>query len=225
MFMSDTPSFRQLYRLLDDAVDAGAWWPAETIFEIGVGAILTQNTAWRNVEQAIDALKQAEQLHPSAIWEIDQDRLKALIRPAGFMNAKASYLKDYTAWHLQHHASADRAETPALRTSLLTVTGIGPETADDMLLYIYHRPVFIWDTYARRMLTQAGYNVPKSYEAARRKLGPQVCDANFTLAELQHFHGLIVEAGKQATAVGGWANYWQWLTHRNHPVHPRDNVS
>lgn len=202
---------RDLYNLLDAAVDPGHWWPAETDFEIGVGAILTQNTAWVNVEQAIVALRATDRLNPAGIVSVEQEELKGLIRPAGFMNAKASYLKAYTSWYLEHHESAGSLSIDALRASLLSVFGIGPETADDLLLYVYDRPVFIWDTYARRMLAAAGYAVPNGYESARRALSSVMLQAAFTTEEQQRFHGLIVEAGKQATRHGGWNEYWDHL--------------
>lgn len=209
--MSAPCTFRQLYNLLEDAVDPGTWWPAETNFEIGVGAILTQNTAWVNVEQAIAALEQTHQLSPTGIAHVDLEELKDLIRPAGFMNAKATYLKNYATWYLANHATAHLVETTVLRSNLLEVKGIGPETADDILLYMYDRPVFIWDTYARRMLATAGYQLPQGYEATRRALSPHMVEAEFSTIEQQRFHGLIVEAGKQATAAGGWEKYWDHL--------------
>ena len=204
-------TFRELYHLLDEAVDPGTWWPADTNFEIGVGAILTQNTAWVNVEQAIDALRDQDLLNPAGIAMVGHEELKTHIRPAGFMNAKAAYLKNFTTWFLTNHEFADDQSTTALRKNLLEVRGIGPETADDMLLYIYDRPVFIWDTYARRLLTAAGYETPKGYEATRRALTAAMLQAEFSTTEHQRFHGLIVEAGKTATAVGGWDTYWQQL--------------
>lgn len=211
-------TFRRLYTLLEAAVDAGTWWPADTDFEIGIGAILTQNTAWVNVEQAICRLRQADLLNPTGIATTDLDQLKDLIRPAGFMNAKATYLKNYTTWYLANHAVAETLATKPLRDNLLAVRGVGPETADALLLYIYNRPVFIWDTYARRMLSAAGYSLPKGYEATRRHLTTAEQQAEFTITEQQRFHGLIVEAGKQATAAGGWDAYWQWLMQYRHDV-------
>lgn len=211
--MAPQHSFRQLYDLLDHSVDPGVWWPAETDFEVGVGAILTQNTAWTNVEQAIAALRTQDVLHPSGISTVPVEELKTLIRPAGFMNAKAEYLKNYATWFLTNHASADEDTTAQLRAHLLSVRGIGPETADDLLLYVYDRPVFIWDTYARRMLVATGFEVLNGYEPARKALTPVMEAAEFSVTEHQRFHGLIVEAGKRATAAGGWETYLQQLTH------------
>lgn len=216
--MSPRLTFRQLYELLDAHIEPGTWWPADTDFEIGVGAILTQNTAWINVEHAIYALHHSGQLSPEAIARIDGDELISLIRPAGFMNAKAAYLKNFATWFLVNHATAHLRTTQTLRSDLTAVKGIGPETADDMLLYTYARPVFIWDTYARRMLAAAGYETPKEYESARRALTSHVDHAEFTVFELQRFHGLIVEAGKHATVSGGWETYWSQLTSQRQPV-------
>ena len=194
--MAPQHSFRQLYDLLNHWVDPGTWWPADTDFEVGVGAILTQNTAWTNVEQAIDALRAQDLLAPSTIATVPVEELKMLIRPAGFMNAKATYLKNLATWFLTNHDYADEETTVQLRAHLMSVRGIGPETADDLLLYVYDRPVFIWDTYARRMLAAAGYTVPNGYEPARKALNPALEAADFSVAEHQRFHGLIVEAGE-----------------------------
>lgn len=209
--MSQPWTFRQLYQLLARTIEPGIWWPAESEFEVGVGAILTQNTAWVNVEMALEALRTADLLHPSGIATLPLDELKTLIRPAGFMNAKAQYLKNYTTWFLTNQDLAPTLATPELRSSLLAVRGVGPETADDLLLYVYDRAVFIWDTYARRFLAAAGYPVAQGYEPTRRRLSHVMAEAEFTVAEQQRFHGLIVEAGKQATAAGGWETYWAQL--------------
>lgn len=192
-------------------MDPGVWWPAETDFEIGVGAILTQNTSWTNVEYAIAALRQHKALTPDGLLALEDAHLTRLIRPAGFMNAKTTYLRHYTVWYQRHYDSAAQLPTDQLRDHLLTVRGIGPETADVLALYVYQRPVFIWDTYARRLLATAGYVTPPGYEAARRALTDTMLEAGFTAVEQQRFHGLIVEAGKAATAAGGWDTYWHHL--------------
>src|SRR5690625_5842257 len=121
------------------------------------------------------------------------DELKTLIRPAGFMNAKAQYLKNYTTWFLTNHDLAPSLATPVLRSSLLAVRGVGPETADNLLLYVYDRAVFIWATYARRFLAAAGYPVAQGYEPTRRQPGHVMAEAELTAAGRQRFHGLIEE--------------------------------
>src|SRR5699024_1592824 len=98
---------------------------------------------------------------------------------------------------------AEQLATKPLRDNLLAVGGVGPETADVLLLYVYHRPVFIWDTYARRMLSTAGYSLPKGYETTRRYLATAERQAKFTTTEQQQYsRGRLVEAGKHATAGG-----------------------
>lgn len=205
----DLPSFRSIYEALAAVLPRTQWWPAESDFEIVVGAVLTQNVAWRNVEYAIAALKDGGHLRPEGILALDHAHLAEIIRPAGYMNAKARYLHNITRWFQGTHAIASSFDTPTLRASLLGVTGVGPETADDILLYVYKRPIFIWDVYARRLLTHLGYPVPSTYEAARRTLGRHVSAADFSVEELSVFHGLIVEAGKIVRAAGSYDAVWE----------------
>lgn len=202
--LPSTPSFRAVYEALSATGVHGQWWPAESEFEIVVGAVLTQNVAWRNVEYAIAALRAAGCLDPAQILACEHARLAKLIRPAGYMNTKARYLHNVTAWFQANHALATSMEDEALRQSLLAVKGVGPETADDILLYVYHRPVFIWDIYARRLFTHLGYAIPSTYEAARHALSTHVNAAEFSVEELAIFHGLIVDVGKLAQATGSY---------------------
>jgi endonuclease-3 related protein len=136
------------------------WWPAETPFEVCVGAILTQNTAWTNVEKAIRALKQAGIMSPKALYESDREQLAQLIRPAGYFNVKSRRLQDFAAWlFLNHHGSLDRmfaGNWQQLRAELLRVHGIGPETADSILLYAGNKPSFVVDSYTRRLFHRLG---------------------------------------------------------------------
>src|SRR5699024_5170873 len=134
-------------------------------------------------EQAIDALRANRLLSPTGIAAVDLNGLKELIRPAGFMNAKATYLKNYTTWYLANYTTAGDLDTDQLRRNLMAVHGIGPETADLLMLYVYQRPVFIWDTYARRFLAAAGYSVPNGYEAARRALTAPMLQSELSAAE------------------------------------------
>lgn len=205
--MTHTPlSFAAVYQHLAARVECGHWWPAESDFEIIIGAVLTQNTAWTNVERAIGRLRDHGLLSPSALLALPAAQIAPIIRPAGYMNVKARYVRNVSRWYEAHHADASSLDTPSLRASLMSVTGVGPETADDILLYVYDRPIFIWDVYARRLLSHVGYQVPATYEAARRSLSGHVECAGLSVPELQHFHGLIVEAGKAATRNGGYAH-------------------
>ena len=202
-------TFTELYELLRHRVPAGTWWPAHSRYEIIVGAILTQNTAWTNVEKALLRMREEKLLTPEKLMECSETDLSEVIRPAGYMRAKARYLHEVTRWYLDNDHQACTWQTEELRHQLLQVHGVGPETADDLLLYVYERPVFIWDTYARRLLQAAGYDVPSTYESARRQLQVHVSKTGFDVEKMKIFHGLIVDAGKIAKRHGGWDSYWK----------------
>ncbi|NMX03285.1 endonuclease III domain-containing protein [Mobiluncus mulieris] len=209
---SQTPlSFRELFELLTAQVEAGIWWPGETRFEIALGAVLTQNTAWTNVERALGNLREAGLLHPQGILAVDEAHLGELVRPCGYWRTKTTYVKTLTAWFVVHDSRAQGLPTDDLREELLTLRGIGPETADDLLLYVYNRPVFIYDLYARRLLGAAGFGDFQTYERARTALDSRVAACDFSVTELATFHGLIVDAGKIARSLGGWDQAWALL--------------
>lgn len=175
------------------------WWPAETPFEVCVGAILTQNTAWSNVEKAIVALKAAGILTPEGLRDAPPDRLAALIRPAGYFNVKSQRLKDFIQWlYKRHGGSLERmfaGDWHLLRDELLGVRGIGPETCDSILLYAGQKPTFVVDAYTRRLFhrlgllpEQAGYETTQAL--FMENLPPDVPLFN-------EYHALIVEQCKQ----------------------------
>lgn len=197
-------SFREIYAALCQNVVSDGWWPAETPFEVAVGAILTQNVAWTNVEKAIARLKEANLLDPQALLSTQLTALQQVIRPAGYMVAKSRYLHNVSGWFHSRFDQCASLPTPNLRAELLGIKGIGPETADDILLYVFDRPLFIWDLYSRRMLTTCGYDVPNSYEGTRRRFNELFVADQFTSKESQHFHGLIVEGGKIARKTDTW---------------------
>ncbi len=134
------------------------WWPGEGPFEIAIGAILTQNTAWTNVEKAISNLKDNGLMSPEGILSCEQERLAKAIRPSGYFNIKAKKLKTFAEFLLINGGmeGLSRYSTGKLRDKLLSVNGIGPETADDILLYCFERPVFVVDAYTRRILLRHG---------------------------------------------------------------------
>ena len=174
------------------------WWPGDTPFEIAVGAILTQNTAWRNVELAIENLKRDKLLAPRAILECSTSRLESALRPSGYFRVKARRLRSFCR-HLADEyggSMARMARRPlgALRVELLGVHGIGPETADDILLYACGRPVFVVDAYTRRILSRHGHTAADiSYEELRSVFeGTLPADP----VMFKEYHGLIVHAGK-----------------------------
>ena len=133
------------------------WWPGETPFEVAVGAVLTQNTNWGNVEKAIDNLKRKGKLNASGIHNITTERLAALIKPAGYFNVKAKRLKHFVSFLMKDYGGSmsrmKDAKLPSIREHLLRVNGIGPETADSIILYALEEPVFVVDAYTKRVLS------------------------------------------------------------------------
>jgi endonuclease-3 related protein len=144
-----------IYQRLLDRYGAQHWWPADTPFEVMVGAVLTQNTAWSNVEKAIDNLKSMNGLSLDSLLAMPRERLAALIRPAGYFNVKAQRLLSLCRF-LQQYPDLEALDTEPLRKRLLSVHGVGPETADDILLYAFNRPVFVIDAYTRRLFSRLG---------------------------------------------------------------------
>jgi endonuclease III related protein len=148
------------------------WWPARSRFEVIVGAYLTQNTNWSNVEKALLNLRRARQLSVSAMSSISLDELEILVRPSGYFRQKARNLKTFIAF-LDHQYSGSlsrmfAASTDKLRAELLELNGVGPETADSILLYAGNHPVFVVDAYTRRVLLRHGIiNEKTSYEEIR----------------------------------------------------------
>jgi len=162
-----------IYRKLLDHFGHLDWWPGDTAFEIIVGAILTQNTAWSNVERAISNLKDARALEPERMLTLQTGQLAKLIKPSGYYNQKAGRLKSICRYLIDRH-EADFDEmagrpTGTLREELLAINGIGPETADSILLYALEHPVFVVDAYTKRALGRIGLSGGKnSYQEIQR---------------------------------------------------------
>ena len=137
------------------------WWPGRTPFEVAVGAILTQNTNWGNVERAIRNLRSARVLSARGIRNLPVDRLAELVRPSGYFRQKADRLKIFADFLFEHYggnvSGMKRASLADLRRHLLTVKGIGPETADSIILYAVRKPVFIVDAYTKRVFHRHGF--------------------------------------------------------------------
>lgn len=187
-----------IYRALLAEFGRRNWWPGETPFEVMVGAVLTQNTAWTNVEKAIANLKGEGFLDPGRLGAARRERVARLIRPSGYYNLKAKRLKALVAWYLARAdgqvVSLRDAPTPALRAELLSVNGIGPETADSILLYALGRPVFVVDAYTRRAFSRHGAFDPSARYAQIQAFFEErlPCDT----ALYNEFHALIVALGK-----------------------------
>lgn len=158
----------KLYEQLKDAYGHQDWWPAEGRFEMITGAILVQNTNWKNVEKA---LAQVEPwLDPKMLFDMPTEQLQQLIRPSGFFRMKEERLKAFLRWFKEYDfdfTGLEKLSTPRFRQELLSIKGIGPETADSILLYGFNRQVFVIDAYTQRIMKRLGYSFPMSYEEAR----------------------------------------------------------
>jgi endonuclease-3 related protein len=156
--MSRPPTFLAIFDRLLAAYGAQHWWPGETPFEVMVGAILTQNTAWSNVERAIAELKKQEALDARRLLAAAPHTVARWIRPAGYFNVKAKRLRNFCRWYVEQGGfkALARQDTDTLRHGLLSVNGVGRETADDILLYAFARPVFVIDAYTRRLFARLG---------------------------------------------------------------------
>ena len=187
----------ELYNRLYAAYGPQHWWPAKTPFEVMVGAVLTQNTAWTNVEQAIANLKDAGKLALKPMSQLTEQRLARLIRPSGYFNIKARRLKALCYW-LQEAGGIRKLRlitTDRLRPALLAVHGIGPETADAILLYALERPVFVIDAYTRRLLKALELiDGSESYEKLRTAF-ESVLDHKPDF--FNEYHALIVRHAKE----------------------------
>lgn len=218
---------RRYYEVLFAAWGPQHWWPAQSRFEVIAGAILTQNTSWRNVELALSQLRSARALSMQSVREIAFSELERLVRPAGFFRQKAARLKTVVAFvDSRYSGSLDRMftrPTDELRAELLAINGIGPETADSILLYAGNHPIFVVDAYTRRIVERHGLFPPRAkYDDIRQAFeralsgyqtsmqrrmednrpaihSPSRMSAANRPAVVQRFndmHGLIVQVGK-----------------------------
>jgi endonuclease-3 related protein len=188
----------QIYRKLMNRYGPQHWWPADEPFEVIVGAILTQSAAWTNVEKAIASLKEAEALSSQALRRLSQPELARLIRPCGYYNAKALKLKAFAQW-LGENYNDDLAQLFAsdithLRQQLLSIHGIGEETADSIILYAANRPIFVIDAYTRRIISRIGIAPDSNSYSAFQSLFMDNLPADATL--FNEYHALLVHLGK-----------------------------
>ena len=201
--MYKTVVIRRYYSALTAAYGPLHWWPARTRFEVIVGAFLTQNTAWRNVEQALANLRRAGALNLAGIRHSKLQDLQTLIRPAGFFRQKARRLKTFVEFlDRNYQGSLQRMfarPTPQLREQLLALNGVGPETADSILLYAGKHPVFVVDNYARRILERHRLMPQGAAYDEVRKLFEKSLSTNSDSSRVATFnqaHALIVQVGK-----------------------------
>ncbi|MCD5411818.1 MAG: hypothetical protein LRZ90_03145 [Thermodesulfovibrionales bacterium] len=189
---------RQIYDRLYLFYGPQQWWPGDSPFEIAVGAILTQNTNWSNVEMAIKNLKREKALNAKTLHDLPIEKLASIIKPAGYFNVKARRLKAFIEFLVNNYNSSmegmKEEETDPLRENLLNIHGIGHETADSILLYALDKPVFVIDVYTKRVLSRHGimdYNV--NY-GEYQYLFHQELDKDIHL--FNEYHALFVKTGK-----------------------------
>jgi len=194
------PLLQELYQCLWEAYGPQGWWPGETPFEVAVGAILTQNTNWGNVARAITALKDQDLLTPQALNALPEPELARLIRPAGYYNLKARRLKNFLDFLANHFENSmvrmSAGDLERLRPALLGIKGVGPETADSILLYALDKPTFVIDAYTFRVLSRHGL-IPEgcAYEEMRHLFMAHL-PAQVDL--YQEYHALLVRLGKES---------------------------
>jgi endonuclease-3 related protein len=189
----------EVYQLLFDRFGPQHWWPGETQFEIIAGAILTQNTNWANVKKAIANLKSAHLLTAEKLYHLDLSQLAELIRPAGYYNIKAKRLKNFVNWLFQKYdgqlTNLEDLNTGQLRAELLAIKGIGPETADSILLYVFNREIFVIDAYTARIACRHGLIQPDAdYEQLRELFQSNLPQDSQLFNE---YHALLVRLGKE----------------------------
>jgi len=194
----DVPTLTDIYRRLLDRFGPQHWWPADEPFEVIIGAILTQSAAWGNVEKAIANLRGAGALSPRALRKLPRARLAELVHPCGYYNAKALKLKAFALWLGNHYDDdLDRLfalNADDLRRELLSVHGIGPETADSIILYAAGKPVFVIDAYTRRIISRLGLAPQKDSYAAYQALFMENLPGDDKL--FNEYHALLVCLGK-----------------------------
>ncbi len=192
------PPLDEYFNSLFTALGPQHWWSGKTSFEVIVGAILTQSTSWSNVEMALGNLRREGLLKPAAIEEVNLRHLQNLVRSSGYWRQKARALKSFVRFlRREYGGSLDRMfETPTivLRAKLLGVFGIGPETADSILLYAGEHGVFVVDAYTKRILVRHGWaNERAKYEDIRWQFERRFPG---NVNKFNEFHALIVAAGK-----------------------------
>ena len=186
----------QLYQKMRRQMGPSGWWPADSKEEIVIGAILIQNTNWRNADRALNLLRQATGLQPDRILALTMNQLHDLVRPAGFYRNKSKALVSVLSWLAQgnyDYPAIRQHYGPRLRQELRALHGVGPETADVLLTYIFDVPTFISDKYARTLFTYLGVTGLTDYQSLSQRCN---LPDDFTPAMAKDFHGLIDEFGK-----------------------------
>lgn len=191
-------SLEECYKRLLDRYGPQHWWPADTTFEVMIGAILTQNTNWKNVEKAITNLKAEGLMDPQALYDCPPKKIATLIKPAGYYNIKTKRLKEFLNWlKVRYNLEPKllkRVTLSHLRSELLSVKGIGPETADSMLLYALNKTTFVIDTYTYRVLSRHSMAPEEASYEYLQDIFMQNLEHNTQM--FNEFHALFVRVGK-----------------------------
>lgn len=192
-------TLNDIYQRLYDHYGPQHWWPGKSRFEVIIGAILTQNTNWNNVEKAIATLDKNGCLSPEKLHTMPADQIAPLIRSAGYFNQKSLRLKNFVDWLFEKHDGSieELADLPTstLRRQLLSLKGIGPETADSICLYAFDKPIFVVDTYTARIFGRHGLLEPGCGYGEIQDMFHSGLDRDATL--FNEYHALIVRTGKE----------------------------
>jgi endonuclease-3 related protein len=190
---------KSIYKKLFFRFGPQGWWPADDRFEVIIGAILTQNTNWGNVEKAISNIKNKKLLTPQKLYCLSSKKLASLIRPAGYYNIKTKRLKSFLKFFFESYGGdirkLTRADRGLLREDLLCVNGIGEETADSILLYALEKPIFVIDAYTRRIFLRYGLIKDKYRYVDIQNLLMRSLKADVKL--FNEYHALLVKLGKE----------------------------
>ena len=197
--MANTQQYlMEMYQLLYERFGPQHWWPGDTPFEVMVGAVLTQNTNWTNVEKAIKNLKSTGRFSVKGLLDMPEETLAALIRPAGYYNLKTKRLRNLLEMIMRDYDGRLEAffdeDTSTMREKLLSIKGIGPETADSIILYAAERPIFVVDAYTYRILSRHEMVTDDmSYEDLQELFMSHLPE---DVQLYNEFHALIVKTGK-----------------------------
>ena len=184
----------EIYCILFETYGPQHWWPADSVFEMMAGAILTQNTAWVNVSRSLDNF--GLNLTPEYVLNCPMDELAAIVKPSGYYNQKAARLKGLAAWFQKYGFDVERIkeEDPEkIRNELLALDGVGLETADSIMLYAFDKPYFVIDAYTKRIFSKLNYELPQGYEEIRHYFETRL---PYRSALFNEYHALIIKLAK-----------------------------
>ena len=207
-----------LFTVLLDCYGPQHWWPCQSRmrWEIITGAILTQNTAWTNVEKAIGNLLAADVMSPERVLATPDTELQELIRPAGFFTQKCAYLKAMAAFMLERELAFEQStDVWALRRELLSVKGVGRETADSILLYAFNKPIFVIDAYTRRVAERHLHLDGTLHYDTLQKIFMDALPSD--VAIYNEYHALIVALCKESCHKAGCGERCKSLLRSENP--------